>query len=147
LKKKQRYLLSQLENNNRIWGISGVGESSWIRIFEILRDRIKADIDVVVSIDLHRLIRMAGSLHGKTGFRVIRVPFDKLEAFDPFQDALSFPYSPNNTLNIQITVPRAPTIRIGDKEFGPYIQGEKVEVPLNTALFLLSKNVAELIKK
>ncbi|MHA1584728.1 MAG: DNA primase small subunit domain-containing protein [Promethearchaeota archaeon] len=141
----RQYLLRQLQNKNRIWGISGIGYPSWQRIFEILRDRVMADIDVVVTIDLHRLIRLNGSLHGKAGFKVMGVSYDDLKEFDPLREALAFPEKSDNTLKIQITAPVCPRIRIGDNEYGPFLQGEKLDLPLNAALFILCKNVAQLI--
>ncbi|WP_243675341.1 hypothetical protein [Vulcanisaeta distributa] len=36
-------------------------------------------IDEVVTMDVHRLIRLPNSLHGKTGLRVIRVSPSDLE--------------------------------------------------------------------
>ncbi|MHA1719402.1 MAG: DNA primase small subunit domain-containing protein [Promethearchaeota archaeon] len=143
----RQYLISQLLKKRRIWQISGISDKSWERIFEILRDRIKADIDVVVSIDLHRLIRLEGSLHGKTGFKVMKLNYENLKEFDPLKDALSFPNNLENTLNLEITAPLAPKIRIGDEFYGPYNQGEKVKIPLNAALFLMCKDVAQLTQK
>ncbi len=139
------HLVKQLQQGNKNWNIIGVGDRTWIRIFEIIRDRIKADIDVVVSIDLHRLIRLNGSLHGKTGFRVMPVAYDHLKDFDPLREALSFPSNADNTLDLLISAPKAPPIRIDDQVYGPYLKGEKITLPLNAALFLLCKDVAELI--
>lgn len=143
----RQFLLEKLRMNDSSWGVAKIGKNSWIRIFEILRDIIKADIDVVVSIDIHRLIRLNGSLHGKTGFRVMPVPFDQLKDFDPLHAALSFPHNQDNLLPIQIIVPKVPSFRIGDDMYGTYVKGEKIKLPLNAALFLLCKDVAELVSK
>ena len=141
----RQYLMSQISNKRRIWQVAGISDKTWIRIFEILRDRIKADIDVVVSIDLHRLIRLEGSLHGKTGFKVMKINYDDLKDFDPLKDALAFPDNQENTLHIEITVPISPKIRIGSTNYGPYNKGEKLKLPLNAALFLMCKDVAMLL--
>jgi DNA primase small subunit len=45
----------------------------------IIRDRLAVNIDEVVTMDIHRLIRMPNSLHGKTGLRVVRVSLSELE--------------------------------------------------------------------
>ncbi len=140
----RQYLIEQISKKSRAWQVAGISDKSWIRVFEILRDRIKADIDVVVSIDLHRLIRLEGSLHGKTGFRVMKIKYEDLKDFDPLKDALSFPDNPENTLDIEITAPISPKIRIGSNNYGPYNQGEKLKLPINAALFLLCKDVAKL---
>jgi DNA primase small subunit len=146
LVKERQYLMGQLADHNPIWGIEKIGEATWHRIFAILRDRIKADIDVVVSIDLHRLIRLNGSLHGKTGFRVMTVDYDRLKEFDPLVDALPYPTTTDNMLRLEITSPVCPAIRIGDVQYGPYNHGEKITVPLNTGIFFLCKDVANLMK-
>lgn len=139
-------LITAIEKKSRIWDIPTLHDSSWHRIFYILRDHIKADIDVVVSIDLHRLIRLNGSLHGKAGFKVMSVPYETLKDYDPLVDGLAFPDNSENTITIQITAPLAPKIRIGDSEYGPYILGEKITLPLNAGLFLLCKDVALLVR-
>lgn len=144
---ERKFLLDKLLHYDTSWGISKIGKNSWIRLFEILRDHIKADIDVVVSIDLHRLIRLNGSLHGKTGFKVMPVEYEDLKEFDPLQEALSFPQNQDNQLPVQISVPKVPSFRIGDTIYGSYIKGEKIKLPLNAALFLLCKDVAELVSK
>lgn len=144
--KKRMELINRIESRNRIWGIPHVGITTWHRVFEILRDRIKADIDVVVSIDLHRLIRLEGSIHGKAGLRVTEVPYEMLDEFDPLKDALTFPEDSPNKLTIKITAPICPPIRIGAKTYDNLQQGQKYTVPLNVGLFLLCKDVAELIK-
>ena len=140
----RQYLIEQISKKNRAWGVAGLSDKTWIRIFEILRDRIKADIDVVVSIDLHRLIRLEGSLHGKTGFRVMKIKYEDLKDFDPLKNALSFPDNQENTLDVEITAPISPKIRIGSNNYGPYNLGEKLKLPLNAALFLMCKDVAQL---
>ncbi|MCF2139725.1 MAG: hypothetical protein K9W44_06700 [Candidatus Lokiarchaeota archaeon] len=139
-------LIRKLENKNPIWGIPHVGPTTWHRIFEILRDLIKADIDVVVSIDVHRLIRLEGSIHGKAGLKVVDVPYEKLDEFDPLTDALTFPKESTNKLTIKITAPICPPIRIGKITYDNFQPDEEYTVPLNVGLFLLCKDVAELIK-
>jgi DNA primase small subunit len=51
---------------------------------------VQGETDAPVTTDLHRLIRLPGSLHGGTGFRVTPIPRERLEAFDPFRDAVAF---------------------------------------------------------
>lgn len=143
----QKYtLIENIEQKNQSWGIKHVGLKTWHRIFEILRDRIKADIDVVVSIDPHRLIRLEGSIHGKAGFRVVDVPYADLDNFDPLSDALSFPLNSPNKLTLKITAPICPEIRIGNTTYDNFEQGQTYTVPLNVGMFILCKDVAELIK-
>ncbi len=49
---------------------------------------VQAETDAPVTTDIHRLIRLPGSLHGGTGFRVVPLRREEIDAFDPFRDAL-----------------------------------------------------------
>ncbi len=140
-------LFRKLKTKDQIWQIQGIGEASWHKIFYILRDLIKSDVDIVVSYDLHRLIRMEGSINGKCGLRKIEVPYEGLADFDPLKDALSFPSKEDNTLRVEIVGDACPKLRIGSQSYGPYGKGEIKDLPLNVALFLLCKKVAMLDHK
>ncbi|WP_156769113.1 DNA primase small subunit PriS [Thermoplasma volcanium] len=45
-------------------------------------------VDAPVTYDIHRLIRMPQSLHGKSGMMVKEVDLDKFDDFDPLSDAI-----------------------------------------------------------
>jgi DNA primase small subunit len=49
---------------------------------------VQAETDAPVTTDIHRLIRLPGSLHGGTGLRVVPLAREEVERFDPFRDAL-----------------------------------------------------------
>jgi DNA primase small subunit len=49
---------------------------------------VQGETDAPVTTDIHRLIRLPGSIHGGTGFRAVPLSRDDLDAFDPFRDAL-----------------------------------------------------------
>ena len=51
-------------------------------------DSMKCEIDEPVTTDLHRLIRFPGSLHGKTGLAVTKIPINMLDSFDPLIEAI-----------------------------------------------------------
>lgn len=95
-----------------------------------------ADIDTVVSTDIHRLIRLPNTLHGKTGWQVQTVPVDRLADYDPMTSAVAFREGTE-----RVYVRSAPKVRIGDTEYGPY-SDEAVEVPTAVAMFLLCKKGA-----
>jgi len=48
---------------------------------------VQGETDAPVTTDIHRLIRLPGSLHGGTGFRVVPLDRDRLPEFDPLRDA------------------------------------------------------------
>jgi len=49
---------------------------------------VQAETDAPVTTDIHRLIRLPGSLHGGTGLRVVPLAREAVDAFDPFRDAV-----------------------------------------------------------
>ncbi|MBD6956146.1 MAG: DNA primase catalytic subunit PriS, partial [Thermoplasmatales archaeon] len=56
--------------------------------------------DEPVTTDIHRLIRLPGSLHGKTGLIVKPLKIDELEKFDPLDDAVYKRFSRNIKINV-----------------------------------------------
>lgn len=49
----------------------------------------QCEIDEPVTTDIHRLIRMPHSLHGKTGLVVVPIKLDQFHDFDPLRDAVA----------------------------------------------------------
>jgi len=118
--------------------VRGVGIKTWEKILRkyALQDQ-SAGIDTVVTTDIHRLIRMPTTLHGKTGFRVVEIPIKNLEDFDPFSGAVALKGD-----NVTVYVNWAEKFRIEDTVYGPY-EKESVELPQAAAVFLICKGVAE----
>ena len=112
---------------------------------------IGIEVDIPVSIDIHRLIRYPGSLHGKTGFKVQEIFHDDLDTFNPLDeindklDPIVFRSEKPITQKIEIIESEVPITKIKGKKYGPYTQGEKIEVPHHIAVFLLCKGVAKTI--
>jgi DNA primase small subunit len=52
---------------------------------------VQGETDAPVTTDIHRLIRLPGSLHGGTGFRAVLLSRESLDGFDPFREALLAP--------------------------------------------------------
>ncbi len=57
------------------------------RIIEDTQKQYQCEIDEPVSTDIHRLIRVPYSLHGKSGFVVKPIALPDFDAFDPLTDA------------------------------------------------------------
>jgi DNA primase small subunit len=101
---------------------------------------VQGETDAPVTTDIHRLIRLPGSLHGGTGFRVAPVPLDALDRFDPFAEALP-PERNGGTVGVRLTASvdhPFPATRVR----GP--SGEELELPPRVALFLLLRGEAAL---
>jgi DNA primase small subunit len=114
-----------------------INERIWRNIVEkaLSLVALPAKIDTVVTTDIHRLIRMPGTLNGKTGLKTTEVRLEELEGFDPFSEPVVFDGMQ------KIHVGDAPEVRIRDQHFGPFID-ENIEVPLAVAMLLVAKGVA-----
>jgi DNA primase small subunit len=101
--------------------------------------REAAAIDTVVTADVHRLIRLPITLHGKTGLKAEKSPVNSLEGFDPLKSAIAFDRG-----EITVHVLNAPEFRIGDETFGPFMD-KKVDLPASAAILLLCKGAARVV--
>ena len=103
VKKLSRKLLEKSPNySTKIELLAFDKESKKLQVFgsDVLRDtylkyikekiRIKGETDEPVTTDIHRLIRLIGSLHGKTGFIVRPLSYYDFTNFDPsnYEDIL-----------------------------------------------------------
>jgi len=112
---------------------------SWMRLARHIRDLESAKIDTVVTTDLHRLIRMAGTLHGKTGLLKIEFPTSRIASFEPFKEAVAFKKG-----TARVSVSSAPEFRLNEEVFGPY-RNQTVELPTAAAVLLVCKGRAEVL--
>jgi len=120
--------------------IRGVGSESWKKIAERSIRLQSAQIDTVVTTDIHRLIRLAGTLHGKTGFKKVEFPVSAIDEFDPFKSAIAVK---GDTTTVFVS--DAPKFRLGDEIFGPY-KSRRIELPTAAAVLLICKGKAEVIE-
>jgi DNA primase small subunit len=104
------------------------------------------ETDENVTVDVKRVIRWIGSLHGKCGLRVTEIPLSRLnpdatDAFDPLTEAVAL--SGESTHKIELTKDDV-TARISDT----YVEGgsgEIFDVPESMATFLSLKGWGSLI--
>jgi len=95
------------------------------------------ETDEPVTCDVKRLIRLPGSLHGKTGLRVTRVTLDTLHDFDPLSDAVVF----SDEL-VSVDVLKDTTIRLKEQTYS-LGKGHQT-VPLYVAIFCLGRRICVL---
>jgi len=120
------------------WGsIKGVSEATWLRLAEHIKEEQAAKIDTVVTTDIHRLIRMNGSLHGKTGLKKVEFEPSELQDFDPFSEAVAFKKG-----KVRVLVFDAPEFRMSGETLGPY-KNQTLELPVAAAVLLICKRRAE----
>ena len=94
--------------------------------------------DEPVTGDIHRLIRLPGSLHGGSGLRVTVITAKKLETFDPMKDAIAFGEEP---VKIRSIVNHPVTMGDGIATLKPE---SVVELPEMAAVYFMARNWANL---
>ena len=135
---KKEEILESWKGNGPWKMLKSVGMDSWEKIIRKGVDRQSVKIDTVVTTDVHRLIRLANTLHGGTGLKKVEIPISKIEGFDPFKNAVAF-----NRGTLLIDVLAAPRFRLGDNSYGPY-NNKRLELPTAAAMLLLCKGTAKI---
>ncbi len=138
--KNKQKILDKCITENRWDVLKGVGYETWMHIAEYVKNFEIAQIDTVVTSDVHRLIRANGTLHGKTGMLKVEFPVKDLDTFDPFIGAVAFK---EGTAKVQVS--EAPEFKLSGSRFGP-IRNQKVELPTAAAVLLILKGRAEVLK-
>jgi len=96
------------------------------------------ETDEPVTCDVKRLIRLPGSLHGKTGFKVEKISLDNLNEFDPLVDAIVLS---DNLVKVELN--QEFSMKIKNEEFN-LKQGVQ-EIPTYLAVFLIGRKKANII--
>ena len=137
LLKNKEAIISRCINEGRWESISDVSVQTWLKLAEYVRDLQSAKIDTVVTTDVHRLIRMNGTLHGKTGLKKVEFSAKTLQDFDPFTGAVAFKKG-----EIQVLISDVPEFKLGGETLGPY-KNETKELPVAAAVMLICKGRAK----
>ena len=95
--------------------------------------------DEPVTGDIHRLIRLPGSLHGGSGLRVTTMNSKKLETFNPMKDAIAFG---DNLVKIRSIVNHPVTMGDGLATLKPE---SIVDLPEMAAIYFMARNWAHLV--
>ena len=99
-------------------------------------EQMAACVDEPVTADIKRLIRLPGSLHGKSGMKVTALSIDELETFEPLNDAVVFG---DKSVRIKVIKPFAVQMKGNDLMVEEGVQ----EVPEYAAIYLMCRGVAE----
>ncbi len=137
LREKKDRLIERCIDDGYWAGFPSIGEGTWMKLAEHIREEKAAKIDTVVTTDIHRLIRMNGTLHGKTGLKKVEFPAKNLQDFDPFTGAVAFKKG-----RVKVLVSDAPEFRMSGETLGPY-KNQTVELPVAAAVMLICKRRAE----
>lgn len=104
---------------------------------EDVAKRLSGEVDEPVTADIKRLIRLPGSIHGKSGLRVTPITREELTDFDPLQMAVPDEYSDDP---VKITMCKDMKLDMKGRHFN--LSGE-VEVPEWAAVFLIGRKAAD----
>jgi len=103
---------------------------------EEMAPRLSGEVDEPVTADIKRLIRLPGSVHGKSGLRVTPITREQLTDFDPLQMAVPDVYSDDE---VKITMRRDTKLDMKGQHFD--LSGETT-VPEYAAIFLIGRKMA-----
>jgi DNA primase small subunit len=137
LLKNKETIIKRAISEGRWESINDVGVQTWLKLAEYIKETQSSKIDTVVTTDIHRLIRMNGTLHGKTGLKKVEFPAKNLQTFDPFTGAVAFKKG-----TAKVLVSDAPEFRLNGETLGPY-KNQTVELPVAAAVMLICKRRAE----
>ena len=98
----------------------------------------RALVDSSVTTDIHRVFRLAGTLHGNTGMCKMRV--GSIEKFDPQEDPVVLSSKP-----VKVRVDFYPRLRLKHQDFGPFPKPETVELPTYVAVSILTRGLGEVV--
>jgi DNA primase small subunit len=94
-------------------------------------------VDSSVTTDIHRVFRLAGTLHGNTGMAKARV--SSLDKFDPQEDPAVLSAKP-----VKVNVGFFPRFRLRHTDFGPF-KSQTVELPTFAAVSILTRGLGEVV--
>jgi len=154
-------VLARRLQKNKDKVVAGVGRGNWdtVRMTHLEKEhltekvigsaaiqiegmgKVGDEVDVGVTFDVSKLIRLPNSLHGETGLAAKKVAkVDALASFEPMSDAVVFSDAP-----VRVKVGEAPAFMMKGVSFGPYKNSE-VELPEFAAAYLICKREAKLWK-
>jgi DNA primase small subunit len=93
------------------------------------------ETDEPVTSDVKRLIRLPGSVHGKTALRVTPVPLAELERFEPLERCVAFGDQP-----VAVDVSKPERVRLKGREWD--LQPGRHDLPEHVALFVCLRRKA-----
>ncbi|MCQ2070800.1 MAG: DNA primase catalytic subunit PriS [archaeon] len=108
-----------------------------INLMSYVAPTFSSEVDKPVTPDIKRLIRLPGSLHGKTGLRVTPITRNQLTDYDPLQTAVPETYTDKP---VKVTVKRKMDLDMLGQHYR--LEGE-TEVPEYAAAFLIGRKYAD----
>jgi len=125
---------SQSKRSKIISELISNGYSSFQKNLENTSHKIGAQVDPNVTMDIHRIFRLPGSLNSKSG--LTKIFCKDLQKFDPYSESS---FLNENTVEITANCPIE--FKLKNKKFGPY-DNETATVPTYAAAYMICKNLA-----
>lgn len=113
-----------------------MSSNAWKSLVREAITQIKVNIDVPVTADTKRLIRLPTSLHGGSGLRVTPLTLDDFRDFNPLHDAVVFGDDP-----VPVRILKSVAAEIMGETIKAH-QG-KTALPEHTAVHLMARGLAE----
>lgn len=133
-----RKLFSSKSKSNKIANeLVYKGYSAFQLELEEIKKSMGIRIDPKVTMDIHRIFRLEGSINSKSG--LAKIPCPNLDTFDPFKEACLL-----SDEKIDILCDCPAQIVLNNKKFGPY-KNELVSLPKYAAVYLLCKGLGNAI--
>ena len=128
---------SKSKRSKAITKIISDGKLAYQQILEeIGKNSIGIKIDPNVTVDIHRIFRLEGSLNSKSG--LAKLACENIERFDPYTETCLIDDS-----SVEVSANFPIEFRLKNTKFGPYTN-EKVSVPKYAAAYMLCKGIANL---
>jgi DNA primase small subunit len=115
-------------------GILKNGYSQFKVELNSIAKEIGARIDPKVTMDVHRVFRLQGSLNSKSG--LAKVPCENIDNFDPFTSACLLG---DEETGVHVTY--SPKFKLKENSFGPF-KDQDVKLPAYAAVYLICKGLA-----
>lgn len=129
---------SKSKRNKIIRQLKQEGYASFQSMLDDLTQRIGVRIDPNVTMDVHRIFRLPGSLNSKSG--LAKIPCASLEKFDPYMEA---PLLNDDPVDVFADCPVR--FRLKREQFGPFTNHQKVTVPTFAAAYMVCKGLASTV--
>ena len=124
-KSKRSKIISELLAN---------GYSSFQKILDDVSQQIGVKIDPNVTMDIHRIFRLPGSINSKSG--LTKILCTNIAKFDPYTDACFL-----NDDSVEVLANCPIEFKLKNKKFGPYVN-QKISVPTYAAAYMICKKLA-----
>ena len=128
---------SKSKRSKAITKIISNGYFAYQQILEEMgKHSIGIKIDPNVTVDIHRIFRLEGSLNSKSG--LAKLACENIEKFNPYTESCLIDDS-----SVEVSANSPIEFRLKSRKFGPYTN-EKVSVPKYAAVYMLCKGIASL---